>query len=129
MIERDFNCSLSIYSFDTIMNTYLLLFLVHVVLAYVYNYTDFINTIKGNIAKYLTGNYNEKWSFKPFTCDLCMSFWITLILVLCINITNIYLYFYCVLLSFLHPRIVDVLGILDRWGSRVMMWIDMQINN
>ena len=110
------------------MNIFLLLFLVHVVLAYVFNYTNFISTIKGNIAKYLTGHYNENWNFKPFTCDLCLSFWITLILVLCINITNIWLYFYCVLLSYLHPRINDLLGILDRWGAKVMMWLDMQIN-
>lgn len=109
------------------MNEFLLLFLVNVVLGFVYNITDFINIIKGNIAKWLTGNYNERWSFKPFTCDLCMSFWINLILILCINPSNIYLYFYNFLLAFLQPRIVDVLRIMDNLGSKIMMWINQKI--
>ena len=119
------------------MNIFLLLFLVNVVLGFVYNISDFVNIIKGNIAKFLTGNYNENWQLKPLTCSQCMSFWICLILIICIEPANIYLYFYNFLLAFLHPRINDLLlhprindllFILDSIGSRIMMKINQKLN-
>ena len=125
MIER--LIVLSLFILYT-MSVYLLLFLVNVVLGFVYNISDFVNIIKGNIAKFLTGTYNENWQLKPLTCSQCMSFWICLILIICIEPSNIYLYFYNFLLAFLHPRINDLLFILDSIGSKIMMKINQKLN-
>lgn len=61
------------------MNIFLQLILINLILVYIIDKSSFIRDITTKISGWLTrGKVEKPFSFKPFTCSLCMATWITI---------------------------------------------------
>lgn len=87
------------------------LFIIAVITVFIIDISGFVNEVKLMISKWLTKGkiISADWDLKPFTCSLCMTFWIGLIYIICLNqFTLLNLLLVCVF-SFLTPVINETL--------------------
>ena len=63
------------------------LFLISVICVLIIDLSGFIDSLKYGLSKLLTKNKlaSIDYRLKPIDCSLCMSFWISLIYILCIG--------------------------------------------
>lgn len=89
---------------------YVEMLLITLVTVYVIDLSGFTDAWTSTVSGWLThGKRKEPFTFKPFTCSLCMSLWLNLIWVI---VTSNFAFFpvaFCFLMSFLAPTFNDML--------------------
>lgn len=88
---------------------YLNIFLLTLLIVFIIDTTDFYETVSTAIIKALThGKLKQPKYIKPFSCSLCLSWWVGLVYV-CIAGFSITAVAYVALMAFLTPIFRDLL--------------------
>lgn len=94
--------------------TYLHILLIGAIWVFILDISGAWEEITSIISGWLTGGAVKKpFYIKPFGCSLCMTFWTTIIYLLIVHQLTIYTFSFGCLVSFLTPRIKDVLLTID----------------
>lgn len=86
------------------MSIYLTLLFVTLIVVYVVDLSGFTQTVL-DIASRI--KHRRIVSLKPFTCSLCMTWWTTLLVALCLHSLTLPVAAYCAALSFASATIAD----------------------
>ena len=104
------------------MEPTLVLLLLTVMMVIIIDLTDFVDTIKQAIWKWVFKDKRQYKEFrlKPFDCSLCMSFWVGLLYLLIWETWTLPLMVYQLFLSYLTPVIKDVLLLVQTILQRMI---------
>lgn len=102
------------------------LLLIQLILVFIIDLSGVMTSLKLFISKWLTKGKMSSTNFelKPFTCSLCMTWWVGLIYLLIARSFTLPLIAFTALLAFLTPVAKDVLIT----GKDMLTWIVNQIN-
>ena len=94
--------------------TYLNILLIAFIAVFIIDISGVVDHITAAIAGWLTkGAVKKPFQLKPFTCSLCMTFWTSIIYVICIGEWSAIITAYICLIAFLTPRIADLMRVVD----------------
>lgn len=104
------------------MNVYVELLLICVIIVYILDISGFGYDAKTFISKILTkGKINTaNYSFKPFLCSRCMTFWLGLIWIIVTKEFSLITLSFCFLLSWLTFVIKDLMILIEDLWTKII---------
>lgn len=92
--------------------------------------SDFMDYVKTWVKMFLTKGKmrDNNYRMKPFDCSFCMSHHINVIVMFIMGAASLPNYLYILLLSFLTPRIKDVLVFIDSLLNKLLFSIIRKLN-
>lgn len=109
------------------MNAILVCLIVTVSIVYIWDWVEFPQQIANYVIGKLTnGKITRIELKKPWGCSLCMSTWITLIILACMNWKLIPL---CLLFGFSTKYILYIITILDEFLTKLLEYIEYLITH
>lgn len=96
----------------------------------IYEQSGFISFFKKLITKLLTNGKIESddWEFRPFTCSLCMTFWLSLLYCFVNHCITIPMIAFILLISILTTEINDLIILIKNLITKLIQYIDDKIN-
>lgn len=93
------------------INILINLLMINIMITYIWQISGFIDEIKRLVWKILWKNNipYKNFDFKPFTCSICMTFWISILYILIMNNFSLFYIFMCIINSYLNPIIYNIL--------------------
>lgn len=91
--------------------------LIQIILCFIIDLSGFIPSIESSLSKKLKYKCHIP---KPFSCSLCMGFWINNIILLCTNEFTLPMIAFTCIISFLSKNITGFL----RWTSEALIYIE-----
>lgn len=83
-----------------------------------FHFVDEITTI---ISGWMTnGNIKKPIQIKPFSCSLCMSWWINLIYIICMGMFSIPMVVYILFLSWMTPVVNDIFTLIKEIMMKIL---------
>lgn len=84
--------------------------MINIIIVYIYQISGFIDEMKRLIWKLMWKNIPYRdFEFKPFTCSICTTFWISILYVLITNNFSLFYIFICIMSSYLTPITYNVM--------------------
>lgn len=104
------------------MNNFIILLLITIATVIVIDLTDFVDSVKRGIWKWVWKEKREyrDFSLKPFDCSLCASWWIGLLYLIISGTLTLPLVVYQLFLSYLTPIIKDVIQMIKDMCVRIL---------
>lgn len=104
------------------MNSYIILLLLTIATVIVVDLTDFVDSVKKAIWKWVWKEQREykDFPFKPFDCSLCSSWWIGLIFLIFSGTITLPLVVYQLFLSYMTPILKDFIQMVKDIAIRVL---------
>lgn len=99
------------------MNIYLALLYVALLVVYVVDLSGFSQTVL-DIASRVKGRRVS--SLKPLTCSLCMTWWVTLLVALCLKQLTLPVAAYCAALSFASATIAEAIIFINEGLKKIL---------
>ena len=104
------------------MNNFIILLLITIATVIVIDLTDFVDSVKHGIWKWVWKEKREyrDFSLKPFDCSLCASWWIGLLYLIISGTITLPLVVYQLFLSYLTPIIKDIIQMIKDMCVRIL---------
>lgn len=101
-----------------------------VALVIILDLSGFMDSVKTWIKMFLTKGKmrDNNYRMKPFDCSFCMSHHINVIVMFIMGAASLPNYLYILLLSFLTPRIKDVLVFIDSLLNKLLFSLIRKLN-
>lgn len=108
---------------------YINILLIGLIMVFALDISGFYQEITTIISGWLTnGRIKKPIMIKPFSCSLCMTFWLSLIYVIVMNQFSIPMLAYCCLVAFLTPVFNDLLVFVRETLKSILCTLNNKLN-
>lgn len=103
--------------------------LIGLIMVFTLDISGFYQEITCIISGWMTNGVIKKpIMIKPFCCSLCMTFWLSLIYILCMGCFTIPMIAYCCLIAYMTPVIADTLRLVTELLKTLIIAVNNKLN-